>query len=85
MELYRLEVGTYPSTEEGLNALYENPGSVTGWKQYSTKPITPDPWGHPYIYTFPGSSGENSYTLMSYGADGVAGGEDYNADIIEAF
>jgi general secretion pathway protein G len=84
LELFKLDQGRYPSTEEGLNILYENSGNITGWKPYSQKPIPNDPWGHPYIYQYPGSNGDNSYTLESYGADGQPGGEGRNEDIYES-
>ena len=84
LEFFRLDTGRYPTTEEGLNALYADPGNVEGWKQEMTKPIPPDPWQHPYTYVYPGAGGESTYTLESLGADGQQGGDGLNADIIES-
>ena len=83
LETFKLDTGRYPTTEEGLSALYQNPGSADGWKQLVQKPIGDDPWHHPYIYQFPGTSGETSFLLESYGADGAPGGEGRNQDLIE--
>ena len=77
---YKLDVGTYPSTEDGLQALMTNPGDSEKWKGPYIKPAVPkDPWGNDYVYVCPGEHGE--FDLMSYGADGVEGGEGENADI----
>lgn len=83
LDVFRLDCGRYPTTEEGLDALYTRPSGVEGWKQYTGKPIPMDAWGKPYVYTYPGNS-EDSYYLASYGADGVPGGESYNEDIVES-
>lgn len=81
LELYKLDNGTYPTTEQGLKALVEKPSSgkvPQNWKPYLTgKKIPKDPWGNEYYYTSDG----NTYTLMCLGADGQAGGEGDNADI----
>lgn len=79
LETYRLDCGNYPSTEEGLQALREQPADATGWNgPYSTKELPPDPWGSEYVYT---NNGDDSYTILSYGADKAEGGEGENADI----
>lgn len=79
LESYRLDCDQYPTDEEGLNALMEQPADVSGWKgPYSKKELSPDPWGHEYVYA---TDGDDSYVLSSYGADGVEGGEGDNADI----
>jgi general secretion pathway protein G len=84
LQQFRLDTGRYPTTEEGLQALRVAPADVQGWKgPYPTKDIPNDPWGNPYIYEYPGSSGTDSIKLMSYGSDGQQGGEGEAADIIE--
>lgn len=78
--LFRFDVGRYPTTGEGMQALVENPG-VDNWSgPYLDKNTVPvDPWGREYQYRSPGQYGD--YDLFSYGADGVEGGEGENADI----
>ncbi len=80
LDQFKLDVGRYPTTEEGLKALIENPG-VDGWNgpYLRKKKIPKDPWGRPYIYKCPGEHGE--YDLYSLGADGKEGGTGENADI----
>jgi general secretion pathway protein G len=85
LKLYKLDNGLYPSTEQGLTALIEQP--ETGiipkkWRKggYLEKGKVPkDPWGNDFIYVSPGVQGD--YDIISYGADGVPGGEDENKDI----
>lgn len=84
LKLYKLDVGTYPTTEQGLQALVSAPETSgnSKWRKggYLDKGKVPnDPWGNEFIYLSPGTSGD--YDLMSYGADGVSGGEDKNKDI----
>jgi len=80
LELFKLDVGRYPSTEEGLDALVKRPGSVNGWTgPYLKGGVPTDPWGHPYRYANPGASG--GLDIVSLGADGAPGGEGENADI----
>ena len=77
---YKLDVGSFPSSEDGLQALIENPGDSEKWKGPYIKPAVPkDPWGNDYVYTCPGEHGD--FDLLSYGADGQPGGTDENADI----
>ncbi len=79
LDQYRLDVGTYPTTEQGLNALITNP-SVDKWDgSYLKKGLPVDPWGKPYVYQQPGSHGE--YDLFSYGGDGKPGGEGEDKDV----
>lgn len=81
LKLFRLDVGRYPTTEEGLVALRTNPGDVPRWDgSYTEKEIPKDPWGNSYIYISPGEHGD--YDLMSYGADNTPGGEGENTDIV---
>ena len=80
LDNFRLDVGRYPTTQEGLQVLQTNPG-VDGWDgPYLKKEIPPDPWGRPYAFKAPGDHGE--YDLISYGADGSPSGEGENADIV---
>ncbi len=79
---YKLDTGVYPTTEQGLAALRTKPETVNNWQgPYTQKELEPDPWGHPYIYRFPGEHGDDP-DLISYGADGQPGGEGINADIV---
>jgi len=81
LKLYRLDNQQYPSSEQGLAALVTKPtvGAVpTNWKPYVDK-LPNDPWGRPYQFMNPGLKGE--VDVLSFGADGQAGGEGNNADI----
>jgi general secretion pathway protein G len=81
LELFRLDMGRYPTSSEGLAALRENPGGLENWDgPYLAKEIPRDPWGHDYVYVSPGNHGD--YDIMSYGLDGVEGGEKENQDIV---
>lgn len=81
LDEFRLDVGRYPTTEEGLNALREKPGNIANWEgPYLPKAIPMDPWGFPYQYKSPGEHG--AYDLYSYGADGGIGGEGNDKDIV---
>ena len=84
LDQYYLDMGRYPSTEEGLRVLYYEPDEeAEQWKgPYSKKPIPKDPWGNPYVYECPGTRTAQPYEVMSYGKDGEEGGEEYNADIL---
>jgi len=80
LDSFRLSVGRYPTTSEGLQALRTNPG-IDHWDgPYLRKDVPMDPWGRPYIYNCPGQHGD--YDLISYGADGQEGGEGENADVV---
>jgi general secretion pathway protein G len=80
LDTFRLSVGRYPTTPEGLQALRTNPGLDLWDGPYLRKEVPMDPWGRPYIYNCPGQHGD--YDLISYGADGQEGGEGENADIV---
>ncbi len=81
LDAFRLDAGRYPTTEEGLKALREKPSGLDAWKgPYLPKEIPLDPWGKPYLYKSPGEHGE--YDLLSYGLDGVEGGEGENEDVV---
>jgi len=81
LELFKLDVGRFPSTEEGLEALAKRPPTVaSGWAgPYLKGTIPADPWGKPYRYQGPGPSG--AVEITSLGADGAPGGDGENADI----
>jgi general secretion pathway protein G len=80
-DTFRLDTGRYPTTEEGLKALREKPSGAENWNgPYLPKEIPLDPWGKPYIYKSPGE--HYDYDLISYGLDGVEGGEGENQDIV---
>ncbi|GAB7545365.1 type II secretion system major pseudopilin GspG [Cupriavidus sp. CuC1] len=80
LDAYRLDVGRYPSTEEGLIALVTKPGGGVQWNgPYLKKDVPFDPWGHPYQYRSPGATSE--VEIRSYGKDGQAGGTGDAADI----
>src|SRR6185312_16018517 len=79
---YHLDTGSYPSTEQGLAALRTQPNGVEQWHgPYLQKDVAPDPWSHPYVYKFPGDHGDEP-DVLSYGADGQAGGTELNTDIV---
>lgn len=85
LDAYRLSNGSYPSTEQGLYALYERPtiDPPPNWTgPYLSKPVPLDPWQRAYIYVWPGQQNPNGYDLFSYGADGLPGGEGENLDIV---
>ncbi|MEX2242948.1 MAG: type II secretion system major pseudopilin GspG [Fimbriimonadaceae bacterium] len=85
LETFRLDVGRYPTTEEGLQALREAPADAEGWKgPYMTRPIPLDPWNNEFIYEYPGVDGDDSYLLYCYGSDGVEGGTGEAEDIVES-
>ena len=80
LDAFRLDVGRYPTAEEGLQSLRARPGSLERWDgPYLRKDVPLDPWQRPYVYRFPGQHGD--YDLYSLGADGQDGGEGENADV----
>lgn len=77
---YRLDVGSFPRTEQGLAALVSAQPGVTKWAgPYLSKAVPMDPWGNAYVYVLPGQHGE--YDLLSYGHDGKPGGQGDDADV----
>ncbi len=81
IDTYRLDVGRFPTSEQGLQALREPPSDVDKWDgPYLPKEIPLDPWGNPYEYRAPGEHGD--YDIISYGADGQPGGEGADMDIV---
>ncbi|MCF7980435.1 MAG: type II secretion system major pseudopilin GspG [Pseudomonadales bacterium] len=80
LDTYRLDVGSYPTTDQGLAALRKAPEGVKNWDgPYLSKNIPVDPWGSPYHYMRPGK--EEAYALFTLGQDGEEGGEGENQDI----
>jgi len=83
LEMYRLRIGNYPTTQQGLDALVRRPTMAPVPRQYPPEPfiksIPLDPWGNPYIYRCPGERG--AYDIISAGRDGEEGGEGWDADI----
>ena len=81
LDTYRLDVGEFPTSDQGLQALRGKPSDVDNWDgPYLPKEIPKDPWGNPYEYRHPGEHGD--YDIISYGADGQPGGEDEDADVV---
>jgi general secretion pathway protein G len=81
LDQYRLDVGHYPTTEQGLAALNTQPTGESRWQgPYLKKAVPNDPWGQPYQYRSPGEHGD--FDLLSYGKDGKPGGEGESADIV---
>jgi general secretion pathway protein G len=81
LDLYRLDVGGYPTTQQGLGALVRNPGNVPGWKgpYIDSANLPVDPWGNTYLYRAPGEHGP--YDLNSLGSDKAPGGSGEAADV----
>lgn len=79
---YRLDLGAYPPSDSGLNALVQKPAGAARWAgPYLSKQVPLDPWGHPYVYRMPGRQAE--FDLLSYGRDGKPGGTADAADITD--
>ncbi|MGH7545707.1 MAG: type II secretion system major pseudopilin GspG [Gemmatimonadota bacterium] len=85
LDLYRLDNGAYPTTEQGLSALWQKPATdplPANWRgPYSRKSIPADPWGNAYVYRQPGTESPLGYDLLSYGADARPGGEEEAKDL----
>jgi len=81
LDTYRLDVGKYPATENGLQALKVKPDNAKQWDgPYLPKEIPMDPWGNLYVYESPGEHGE--YDIICLGADASPGGEGTDMDIV---
>ncbi len=81
LDTYRLDVGRYPASEQGLQALRERPDGIEKWDgPYLPKEIPLDPWGNAYAYQSPGEHGD--FDITSYGADGSPGGEGEDLDVV---
>lgn len=85
LEQFHVQVGSYPTTQQGLQALREKPTTSPVPEQwngpYVQKVIPKDPWGGDYIYEYPGKHNEDGFDLYSLGRDGQEGGEDRDADV----
>ena len=80
LDTFRLDVGRYPTSDEGLDALRTKPGNLERWDgPYLKKDLPLDPWNKPYVYKSPSEHGP--FDIVSYGADGTPGGEGDNRDI----
>jgi general secretion pathway protein G len=80
LEMYKLDVGAFPTTEQGLQALVQKPAGIVGWNgPYLKSDVPLDPWNREYYYKYPGEHGEAD--IYSYGQDGSAGGEGEDADV----
>ncbi len=82
LDLYRLDVGDYPTTEQGLDALIEAPSGAAGWNgpYLDGQSVPLDPWGNEYVYRVPGAD-DDAFDLLSLGADNRQGGSGEDADI----
>jgi general secretion pathway protein G len=79
---YKLDTGSFPSAEQGLQALRVKPEGMNLWGgPYMTQDIPKDAWGHDFVYKYPGEHGDEP-DMISYGADGQPGGDGLNADIV---
>ncbi len=75
LDMFEVDNGHYPRGKNGLNDLNVQPKDASNWHQYLDQ-VPLDPWGHPYIYEYPGKHRPNSYDLSSMGTDGQAGTPD---------
>jgi len=81
LDTYRLDVGKYPTTDQGLEVLRTKPSDVEKWDgPYLPKDVPMDPWGKPYVYRSPGEHGD--FDIISYGADGRQGGEGEDSEVV---
>ena len=80
LEMYKLDVGRFPSTSEGLVSLVEKPSAAVGWNgPYLKSDVPLDPWNREYLYKYPGERGE--IDIFSYGQNGSPGGEGEDSDV----
>ena len=77
LDSFEVDTGAYPGGSNGLNALVDQPNGVQNWKgPYLKQGIPNDPWGNPFVYSYPGRNNPKGYDIMSMGPDGRVGGED---------
>jgi general secretion pathway protein G len=77
LDAFEVDTSRYPTSEEGLKALIEQPGDLKGWSgAYIKRGVPKDPWGDLYVYKQPGQHNTDGYDLHSFGPDGLDGGED---------
>ena len=80
LEMYKLDVGRYPNTAQGLDALVKSPSGTKGWNgPYLKGDVPQDPWGNDYAYKYPGERGE--IDIFTLGQNGVPGGDGEDADV----
>ncbi len=80
LEMYKLDVGRYPSSQEGLESLVRKPSNATGWNgPYLKSDVPMDPWNREYQYKYPGEHAE--VDIFTFGQDGAQGGEGEDADV----
>lgn len=86
LDAFRLDTGRYPTTQQGLAALWEQPTvdpRPVNWRgPYLRKPVPTDPWGAAYVYRAPGTESRTGYDLIALGADGKLGGTGEDADVV---
>jgi general secretion pathway protein G len=84
LDIYKLDVGTYPTTDQGLQALIARPSGVARWNGPYMKgeKVPEDPWGHPFVYRSPSQRPDHEYDLFSLGPTGQSGGSGQNAEIV---
>ena len=76
LDTFEVDVGRFPTSDEGLGALLQPPASARNWKGPYVKRPPIDPWGNPYVYRYPGQHNVNGCDLYSMGPDGRDGGDD---------
>jgi len=76
LDAFEIDNNRYPTTQEGLRALIEQPSGMPNWKGYLKREIVNDPWGNPYVYTSPGQQNTDTYDLHSFGPNGQDGDAD---------
>ena len=80
LEMYKLDVGRFPSSDQGLDALVKNPGGAGGWNgPYLKSGVPMDPWKREYVYKYPGDRGE--LDIFTLGQNGTPGGEGEDSDV----
>ena len=77
LDTFEIDTGRFPSTQEGIEALVEQPTGMDDWRgPYIKRGVPNDPWGTPYVYSYPGDHNREGYDLYSFGPDGQSGGAD---------
>lgn len=85
LDQYRIDTGHYPTTEQGLAALFTQPANEASWRgPYLKKGVPVDPWGNAYVYKTPSANTNMDYDIIAYGKDGKAGGAGDDADVSNA-
>ncbi len=81
LEMYKIDVGRFPATDQGLTALVQKPSNANGWNgpYLKGKEVPLDPWGHEYHYKYPGD--HSDVDVFTYGQNGAPGGEGEDTDV----